>query len=117
MVIRLILDHFHTMFDKEYIANGCILIAKFMDEHPQPDNPMWWTNHRYDTDWNLLMGAVFRIIELAREEELDYHENYDSVIDTIPCCIEDAFKVVVEFIEFWNEYFDYCNKHSNNEKN
>lgn len=63
----------------------------------------------FHTGWNWLMYAVRRIVELSIENgstgdgELFMSNEYTSVLDTVPLAvIEDAHKVVYEFVVFYN---------------
>lgn len=66
---------------------------------------------RYDVDWNWLMGVERKIVGLCiadgsdenGEQELFMSEYYTSILETVPMgVIEDAYKVIYEFIEWYN---------------
>jgi len=104
----------------EEIINGNKLIAEFMGgvyetkeqpipyfeniefAGPYPSNE----DLKYHTSWDWLMPVVRKIVELCCDSDnydLFMSDHYTSILDTIPIAIiEDAYKVVVEFIEWYN---------------
>ncbi len=74
-----------------------IILSSFMGE----DYPI-------EVDYNWLMPVVRRIIEICTsEEEIDgafESDQYTSILDIVPLAvIEDSYKVVIEFIKWYNE--------------
>lgn len=61
---------------------------------------------KYHLSWNLLMPVVAKIHELCEDIEGLYNsDEYTAILDTIPYAnIDDSFKVVYEFIEFYNKF-------------
>ena len=58
-------------------------------------------NMRYDQSWDWLMPVVSKI---TRNESYIDNEYRESILDTIPYgIIEDSYKVVIEFIEWYNK--------------
>ena len=60
----------------------------------------------FHSSWDWLMPVVRKIVELccnSDNDDLFMSDHYTSILDTIPIAIiEDAYKVVVEFIEWYN---------------
>lgn len=59
----------------------------------------------FHSSWDWLMPVVRKIVEYCtnENEEAFMSDQYSSILDTIPLAvIEDAWKVVVEFIEYYN---------------
>lgn len=63
---------------------------------------------RYHDQWNWLMPVVRKIVELCCDldnQELFFSDQYTSIIDTVSMAvIEDSYKVVIEFIVWYNAY-------------
>lgn len=61
----------------------------------------------FHSSWDWLMPVVKKIVELCCDEgndDLFLSDQYTSILDTISIAvIEDAYKVVVEFIKWYNE--------------
>jgi len=60
----------------------------------------------FNTSWDWLMPVVRQIIEICCNDDVDsfLSDEYTSILETIPLAIiEDSHKVVVEFINFYNE--------------
>ena len=56
--------------------------------------------------WQHFMPVVRKIVELScnEDEECFISDEYTSVLETIPLAvIEDSYKVVVEFIKWYNK--------------
>ena len=99
------------------VIEGNKLIAEFMKfpkhkngtyycDNNDPDG--WYhpeTMHFFSWDW--LMPVVRKIVELCcdqNNDDLFLSDHYTSILETIPLAlIDDAYKVVVEFIEWYNE--------------
>ena len=92
------------------------LIAEFMDM--QETNLGWVDSRRhilnddsispllYHTSWDWLMPVVRKIVKYCCNENDDAFESdqYTSILETVPLGIrEDAYRVVVEFIKWYNE--------------
>lgn len=64
---------------------------------------------KYDTSWDRLMPVVRYIVLLCTAEnndELFMSDQYTSILDTVPMAdLESSFKVVVEFVEWYNTNF------------
>lgn len=63
---------------------------------------------KYHLSWDWLMPVVRKIVEIccAEDDEIGAFESdqYTSILETVPLgIIEDAYKVVVEFIKWYNE--------------
>lgn len=69
----------------------------------------WKTNKdmKYHSSWDWLMPVVRKIVELCCDEtndDLFESDYYTSILETVSLAIiEDAYKVVVEFIKWYNE--------------
>ena len=104
------------------IANG-ITIARFMDAKPVEITSSLLKfdldgrhivsapeNFKFHTSWNWLMPVVRKIVVLCIENgstgdgELFMSDQYTSILDTVSLAvIEDTYKAVVEFIEFYDK--------------
>jgi hypothetical protein len=108
------------------------MIAKFLGYTLEPcNNGLAWDHHnkpeiinlpfsfhgelrrinlKFDISWDWLMPVVRKIVELCidnasveTEDDLFMSDYYTSILDTVPLAvIEDAFRVVAEFIEWYN---------------
>ena len=71
-----------------------------------PDNGQYLDTKRlkYHSSWDWLMPVVEKIQEVVGDnEELFETDMFESLINTIPYAnIEDSFKVVIEFIKWYN---------------
>jgi len=60
----------------------------------------------FHENWNWLMPVIRKIVEQCCDQDNDHlfeSDQYTSILDTVPLAIiEDAYKVVVEFIEWYN---------------
>jgi hypothetical protein len=58
---------------------------------------------KFDSDWNWLMKAVRIIVDKCIDnDDLFNSDYYTSLLETIPLAnIEDSYKVVVEFINYY----------------
>jgi hypothetical protein len=89
-------------------TEGNKLIAEFMD-HPSKglSSVIAHSTLKYHTSWDWLMPVVRKIVELCCDQDNDYlfeSDHYTSILDTVPVAIiEDVHKVVVEFIQWYNE--------------
>jgi hypothetical protein len=102
--------------DEKIISNNT-KIAKFMDrivvtdaqvcnyEVPDYPNGIVIDFSSYHSEWNSLMPVVRKIVEICIEdEEFFMSDEYTSILETVPLAIiEDAYKVVLEFIDMYNE--------------
>lgn len=64
------------------------------------------TNCKFHSSWDWLMPVVRKIVVLCVDDadELFLSDQYTSILDTIPVAvIEDSWKVVVEFIKWYND--------------
>jgi hypothetical protein len=116
------------MTKEEIIANNKLIaefyLSEYIDEQIVPYSYMHQINlykHRsfikmkYHSSWNWLMPIVRKIIELCLDEDDELNSNerdwtlfesdeYTSVLMTIQnAIIKDSYKVVVEFIKFYND--------------
>lgn len=73
-------------------------------------NDVFWeisiNNIEYHSSWDWLMPVVRKIVEICCEDggDLFLSDEYTSVLETVPLAIiEDSHKVVVEFINFYNQ--------------
>ena len=62
---------------------------------------------KYHTSWDWLMPVVRKIVEISCDEtdkcDVFMSNEYNSILDTIPLAIiEDSYKVVIEFIKYYN---------------
>ena len=77
------------------------------DDDEQDKGFEYNTYLNYNSSWNSLMPVVRRIAELCHAsdaDELFMSDVYTSILDTVSSAIiEDSFKVVVEFIEWYNK--------------
>lgn len=67
-------------------------------------------NFKFHTSWEWLMPVVRKIVEICIEDgstgdgELFASDEYTAILDTVPLAvIEDAFRVVAEFVEFYEK--------------
>jgi len=61
---------------------------------------------KYHTSWDWLMPVVRKIVKICCNENEDAFasDEYTSILETIPLArIEDSYKVVVEFIKWYNQ--------------
>jgi len=84
------------------------LIAEFMNWE---ENEHHWSidgdkGLMYHNSWDWLMPVVRKIVELCCDQVNDHlfqSDQYTSILDTISIAIiDDAYKVVIEFITFYN---------------
>jgi hypothetical protein len=84
------------------------------DEHWLPFHGIVKFSHlKYHSSWDWLMPVVRKIVEYSVNESEDafMSDVYTSILDTIPLAsIEDGYKVVIEFIEWYNEQENNENK-------
>jgi hypothetical protein len=60
----------------------------------------------YHTSWDWLMPVVRKIVTycIVENDDAFMSDEYTSVLETVPfAIIEDAWKVVVEFIQYYNK--------------
>ncbi len=104
---------------EQEICEGNKLIAEFMGfKNTTPDDKDFdiYENERgdlielmsvkYRSSWDCLMPVVRKIVNLCVDDGGDLFESdqYTSILDTIPIAeIESAYKVVVEFINWYNK--------------
>jgi hypothetical protein len=70
------------------------------------EEPTFVDDLLYDKSWDWLMPVVRKIVEYCCNEDEDafLSDEYTSILTVIPLAtIEDAFRVVVEFIKWYNE--------------
>jgi uncharacterized protein CbrC (UPF0167 family) len=79
----------------------------------------------FHTSWDWLMPVVRKIAEISCNEDEDafLSDEYTSILDIVPLAIiEDAYRVVVEFIKWYNERYicgccgENCNEYTYNEE-
>ena len=90
-------------------------IAEFMGEDIGHDhmvirhkgNKTVWTTMTYHESWDELMPVVRKIVHICcndNEDDLFESDEYTSILETIPLAImEDAYKVVIEFIDYFTK--------------
>lgn len=83
---------------KLYSANTCVTT------HVSIYEPRLMQFH---CSWDWLMPVIRNIVELCHAvdgDDLFMSDEYTSILDTVPLAlIEDAYKVTIEFIEFYNK--------------
>ena len=95
-----------------------VVIAKFMDMCQRPDEEdTWWINTgvswvvgaddtkalKYHSSWDWLMPVVKKINTIAHEQELYDVAEYEQLADyLIGADIDNTFRHVIEFIEWYN---------------
>jgi hypothetical protein len=67
--------------------------------------PIHVSNGKYHTSWNWLMPVVRRIVDICIEDDDHFlSDEYTSVLETVSLAvIEDSYKVVIEFIQYYNK--------------
>jgi len=105
---------------KKEILEGNNLIAEFMGYNVEfVNDERYFTlddmleslsdeELQYHSSWDWLMPVVRKIVLLCikddEEDGLFLSQYYDSILDKIPLAvIEDSYKVVVEFIKYYNK--------------
>jgi hypothetical protein len=87
------------------------LIAEFLgytQPHPEYKSATYWykknesplTILSFDTDWNWLMRAIEKILDISLD--MDSMEMYYNITDCVPN-IEQSYLSVVEFIKLYNK--------------
>ena len=61
-------------------------------------------NIEYNSNWNWLMPIVRKIVGICIEDDDHFlSDEYTSLLETIPLAnIEDSYKIVIEFIQYYN---------------
>lgn len=86
------------------------LIAEFITDEPEVlkhdlKKAGCVESMHYHDSWDWLMPVVRKIVEICIEnDDLFLSDQYTSILETVPLAIiEDTYKVVVEFLKFYNE--------------
>ena len=74
---------------------------------PKSGGDCWqYEDMKFNASWDWLMPVVRKIVEVSCDEDENafLSDQYTSILETVPLAIiEDAYKVVVEFIEWHNK--------------